>query len=834
MMIKRFWGRISEIGRSEGMEPGLARQTSLANQLSLLAQVMFLITFLLNLRVGHYIFAGVQLVFFLGTLTIYWFNYAQLYLRAKTILFLITYLGIVSSAILFGRASAIQLYLIPCMLGAIIVFDKSEKRTAFSLVLGFAFTLLAIELAPLPIGGLLTLSPSQLVSSYQTTLFLVVVSVLAILYVLHRAVEVYENRIATQQAFYQTIMDNIPVSIGVSDSDGRAMFVNKQMVSDPHLRKQIIGKTEVEFRQSLGRDVERGKIRFEKLKLALAQKAAVEFEEVNQLGKHPKFYWSIFTPVSTPVLGETLVIHTRMDISQAKQQAAAFRQKEDLFKAVFDNTADALFLIKGPGTLILDCNLAAVQLFECQSKAELIGSEGNSFQLHPYTEDQQREISLQIVKEGLWSTELEYVTKHGRIITANAAITSIHSCDNKWVAIVRLTDISLQKNVQQVLLRAKGKAEEAVKAKSEFLSRMSHEIRTPLNAIVGLTNLMVQDAGAISQEYIRTIKFSSDALLEIVNDILDFSKLEEDKIAIEHIPFSLSQLLSRAVLTSQVAAQNQGLYLNQSVADQVPDQVVGDPLRLQQILLNLLANAIKFTETGGVELIVEVESREGNMAKIKFLVADSGIGIPDQAKNTIFESFTQANVGISRKFGGTGLGLAIVKRLVELMGGEISVKDRDGGGSIFIFTLTMDFIDQKTKTTPVESTPTSDYDLTGVRVLLAEDNKVNQFVAKQILGKWKVTVDIANNGEEAIAMLRANDYHIILMDVQMPVMDGIKAAQLIRQSDMPEAKRNIPIVALTADIMPDTKTRALEAGMDDIIVKPFELEELYHLLKKLR
>ncbi len=833
-MIKKLWSSISDIGRSEGMAPGLARQTSLVNQLGLLSQVMFLIAFSLNLQQGYYIFGAVQLVFFLGILVMYWLNHAHRYLQAKVILLLIGYLGILSSAIFLGRASAIQLYLIPCMLGIIIVFDKSEKRAAFGLVLGFALTLLAIELTPLPLNGFLMLSRSQIVSSYQTTFFLVIGLVLAVLYVLHRAVEVYENRIATQQAFYQTIMDNIPVSIAVTDSDGKALFVNKQMVPDPQLRKRAIGKTEVAFRQSWGRDPERGKFRFEKLKLAVAQQAAVEFEEVNQLGKTSKFYWSIFTPVSAPVLGEMLVINTRMDISQAKQQAAALRQKEDLFKAVFDNTADALFLVSGYGAVISDCNLAAVQLFECQSKTELVGREGNRLQVHPYTEAQQREVGLKIAKDGLWSAEQDFVTQKGRIFTANAAVSSIHGIDNKTVAIVRLSDISDQLNAQQALLRAKAKAEEAVKAKSEFLSRMSHEIRTPLNAIVGLTNLMLQDPSTISQEYIHTIKFSSDTLLAIVNDILDFSKLEEDKITIEHIPFSLSQLLSRAVLTSRVVAQNRGLYLHQHLADQVPDQLVGDPLRLQQVLLNLLSNAIKFTETGGVDLTVEVESREGNTAKIKFLVADSGIGIPDQAKSAIFESFAQANVGISRKFGGTGLGLAIVKRLVELMGGEIAVKDRDGGGSIFMFILTMDFFDQNTKTTPVESTPTSDYNLTGVRVLLAEDNKVNQFVAKQILGKWKVTVDIANHGEEAIAMLRANDYNIILMDIQMPIMDGIEAAKRIRQSDMSEAKRNIPIVALTADIMPDTKTSVLEAGMDDIIVKPFELDELYHLLKKLR
>jgi PAS domain S-box-containing protein len=829
MIVKKIWDKAASIGLAQSMSPSLARQVGLVNQLAILVVAMFTLSVVVNLVMGYLVFSGAQLLLSLGPLATFWFNHERRYLRAKVILLASGTLVIAVVYLMLGPGSALHLYLLPCLVATVIIFDTKEGKIAWWVAACIAAVLLILQLLPLPEQGLLPIPHARIVSSFQTSFVCSVLIILAVLYVMYRALATSEDQVEAQRAFQQAILDNIPVSIGVLDDEAKILFVNRQMVSDPKLKQAFIGSTEMEVRARLDLNVARGRYRQEKLAQALAERQAVEFEEVDD-ARH-RVYWSIFTPIYDLADKLSIVINTRLDISELRRQETSVRQKENLFRAIFENTADALFLVDGATALIIDCNPAALQLFEYEDKRELMGINGDSLQVNPFTRNEVAKIRTRLNNDQRWDGELAYRTHKGREFMASVAITRSVFAD-KIVTIVRLADISQQLQAREMLLSAKEKAEEAVRAKSEFLSRMSHEIRTPLNAIVGLTNLMMQDFGAVSPENIATIKFSSDALLGIVNDILDFSKLEADKIEIESIPFSLHQVADQVVRSCQVTAQERGLYLHQAIDERLPGQLLGDPLRFQQILLNLVSNALKFTEKGGVDLQIGVIKIDNKTVYLKIVVADTGIGIPDTAKSTIFESFTQASAGTSRKFGGTGLGLAIVKRLVALMHGQVAVGDRPGGGSTFTITLPVNYIAQNQKTTSVENTPTSDHDLTGVRVLLAEDNKVNQFVAKQILGKWKVSVDVANHGQEAIDLLRANDYHIILMDIQMPIMDGIQAAQAIRQGDLPEPKRGIPIVALTADIMPDTKNSVLAAGMDDIIVKPFELDELYNLLKK--
>jgi PAS domain S-box-containing protein len=829
MIVKNFWDKATGIGIAQSMSPSLARQVGLVNQLAVLVMAMFAISVVVNLAMGFFLFTAIQLVLSLGILATFWFNHEHRYLRAKVILLSCGTVAITIVFFMLGPRSALHLYLLPCLLATVIIFDTKEGKVAWWLAACIAAVLLTLQFLPLPERGLLPIPHAQIVSSFQTSFLCSILLILAILYVMYRALAASEQRVEAQRVFQQAILDNIPVSIGVLDDQVKILFVNQQMVRDPMLKQAFIGKREMEVRTRFNLNVARGQYRQEKLAQALAERKAVEFEEIAD-DSH-RVYWSIFTPVYDQADQLNIIINTRLDISELRRQETSVRQKENLFRAIFENTADALFLVDGATSLVIDCNPAAQQLFEFEDKLELVGINGDSLQVHPFTQSEVADVHAKLNNDQRWDGELAYRTRKGREFVASVAITRSVFAE-KIVAIVRLTDISQQLQARELLLSAKEKAEEAARAKSEFLSRMSHEIRTPLNAIVGLTNLMMQDLGTVSPENIATIKFSSDALLGIVNDILDFSKLEADKIEIESIPFSLRQVADQVVRSCQITAQERGLYLHQSLDERLPGQLIGDPLRFQQILLNLISNALKFTEKGGVDLQISVSKIDNKTVYLKIVVADTGIGIPDPAKSTIFESFTQASAGTSRKFGGTGLGLAIVKRLVALMHGQVAVADRPGGGSVFTITLPVSYVDQNPKTTSVENTFTSDHDLTGVRVLLAEDNKVNQFVAKQILGKWKVSVDVANHGQEAIDLLRANDYHIILMDIQMPIMDGIQAAQAIRQGDLPEHKRSIPIVALTADIMPDTKNSVLAVGMDDIIVKPFELDELYNLLKK--
>ncbi|OJV55850.1 MAG: hypothetical protein BGO31_17330 [Bacteroidetes bacterium 43-16] len=385
------------------------------------------------------------------------------------------------------------------------------------------------------------------------------------------------------------------------------------------------------------------------------------------------------------------------------------------------------------------------------------------------------------------------------------------------------------KNKIEVAKKEKEVAERTAMLKQQFMANMSHEIRTPMNAIVGITRLLMDKHPSEEQvRYLKLIQQSTDNLLVIINDILDLSKIEANKITIESIRFSIRELLYGTKEIMQIKAREKFLSFDIEIDDRIPDCLIGDPTRLNQILVNLIGNAVKFTEKGGVKVQVKLYKENGHKIAVRFDIADTGIGISKQYINTIFDSFTQAGSDTTRKYGGTGLGLTISKQLVDLMNGRMEVESQLGIGTTFSVLIPLE-VDANQNRIQDEQPDTAaiKQELSHAHILLVEDNEFNQIVAEETLKNSlpDIKIDIANNGEEAIAMLRERDYDMILMDIQMPVMDGITTTKFIRR-DMPENKRHIKIIAMTANVLQEDVKRYFDIGMDAYVSKPFQLEDL--------
>ncbi|WP_277231734.1 hybrid sensor histidine kinase/response regulator [Hymenobacter sp. YC55] len=374
------------------------------------------------------------------------------------------------------------------------------------------------------------------------------------------------------------------------------------------------------------------------------------------------------------------------------------------------------------------------------------------------------------------------------------------------------------------LVVARDVAEASRRAKAQFLANMSHEIRTPMNAVIGLTHLLRQTPVNPEQnEYLEAVQSSSQNLLVIINDILDSSKIEAGKLSLEHSPFRLPELLRRVASMFQFATEAKHLYFKLEIDPAVPAAVFGDSVRLNQVLVNLVGNAVKFTTVGGVTVRVYPATDAANQQVVRFVVQDTGIGIPASKLDAIFEDFSQANTSTTRQFGGTGLGLSIARNLVELHGGKLWVESEEGQGSAFSFEIP--YLTADPAEVPSEATLAVGRFEPALRVLVAEDNDLNQLVARKTLEAWNVQVTIAANGRLAVEAAEQATFDAVLMDVQMPEMDGYEAARQLR-ARFPDAAQ-LPIIGLTASALPEDRALALEAGMNDTLAKPFDPALLY-------
>ncbi len=558
------------------------------------------------------------------------------------------------------------------------------------------------------------------------------------------------------------------------------------------------------------------------------------------LGTFALYYHEPRQPLSSDLQLIERAVHLASIVIEHARAEEARQESEERYRHLVDNS-QGLICTHSLDGIFLSVNPAAALSLGYQPE-EMIGKNLIRF-LAPEHSLLFSQYLARIKEQPIHSGFIQVMTKAGEERTWRYRNSRYEEAGKEPYVIGHAQDVTEQKRSERELKQARAEAESANHAKSDFLANMSHEIRTPMNGILGMTALVLDtDLTPEQQEFLSLINVSAESLLTIINDILDFSKIEAGKLEIDPIKFNLVASLDETVKLLSFQVREKGLRLTCQMAPNIPGRIIGDPLRLRQILINLVGNAIKFTAAGEVEIKLEVESQVGPELSLHFSVRDTGIGIPPEKQKTIFEAFTQADGSTTRQFGGTGLGLTICRRLVELMGGKIWVESIVGQGSTFHFTAqfkssgapTVLPLSEKLSAEPAPATlangPSVGKSAQKLRVLLVEDNLINQRIALHLLEKQGYQVTLAENGFEALAALEKESFDLVLMDVQMPEMDGFKATAAIRAKEKITAG-HIPIIAMTAYAMVGDRERCLAAGMDGYITKPPRPDELREAMR---
>ena len=528
------------------------------------------------------------------------------------------------------------------------------------------------------------------------------------------------------------------------------------------------------------------------------------------------------------------------DITNQKLAERKIKESENKIRIILDNSAAAITLTD-ENERIISWNSYTEHLLGYRKKDLYLKPVHSIYPALEWAKIRAENIRHTGSKHHL---ETKVIKKNGQVIDIDLSINVLKDSNGAIVGSVGIMqDITEQKKFQQILLQAKLAAEEANSAKSLFLANMSHEVRTPMSTIMGMIDLTIDTHLSDEQkDNLKVAKDAADNLLSLLNDILDLSRVEAGKINLESIEFNLPNIVQSVCKGLSVLARNKDLELTWHIDSKVPESLEGDPVRLRQVLVNLINNAIKFTHKGKIETNIQVSSfLSDGECQLRCSVADSGIGIPKDKQEIIFNVFTQADDSTTRRYGGTGLGLAISKRLVEMMKGRIWVESEECQGSTFYFTANFKFkkkspvvvdISNQEETASVESRESSLKDLRSLRILLAEDNLVNQKIVVKILEKQGWRVHTALNGQEVLDSLNKESFDLVLMDAQMPILDGLETTRLIRE-DEKKTGRYIPIIALTARAMEEDRQRCLAAGMDDYVSKPIDRLKLFEVIENI-
>ncbi|MBF0573813.1 MAG: response regulator, partial [Desulfamplus sp.] len=671
----------------------------------------------------------------------------------------------------------------------------------------------------------------------------------------HLRIKHQQDSLRKSNKKYQTLYKHTPAMLHSIDKRGKIVSVSDYWLDMMgYERSEVIGRMLTDF------FTEQSRIKAQKVTLPEFFRSGfvkdIPYELVKKSGEVIDVLLSAISEKDED--GHVLrSLSIAFDITERKKTREILQASEKKYRTLFECNTD--------GILIAD--IESQKFKEANSKiCEMLGYTREELMsmgvrdIHPleYLPPIINGFRAQAQCQKVLNENIPCIRKDGSLFFADINASPI-DIEGQNLLLGMFRDITYRKLAEEELSKAKEAAEKAALAKSEFLAKMSHEIRTPINAVINMTRLLLNTSLDEEQrEYASTAMISSEILLSLINDILDFSKIEAGKLALDNTSFNLKDVIESVLAILKFKIEEKGLWLEYLIEQNVHLHLIGDAIRVEQILLNFLNNAVKFTEHGGITIHVslksdgDIDSENNNHTIVKFEVKDTGIGIGKENKDKLFQLFSQEETSISRKYGGTGLGLAISKQLAELMGGEVGVESEKGIGSVFWFTAKFEKSfkadesngnaknniynpsHQISKSTDYNknSSHSKKFQLTNPHILLVEDNIMNQKVASAIFQKFGVSVDIANDGIEAVEAVCKKNYDLIFMDIQMPKLDGIEAAKIIRSSAVNVSNPNVPIFAMTATASKEDRDRCFEVGMNGYISKPIEPDELFSVIKR--
>ena len=646
-----------------------------------------------------------------------------------------------------------------------------------------------------------------------------------------------DERLAEQREFYETILNELTVDVAVFTAEHRYSFVNALAIQDPTLREWIIDKDDFEYCTYRNRSADLAIERRRRFDQVVQLRAEVQWEEITSTDRGPQHMLRQMRPVYDADGTLRMMVGMGFNITERHHAEKKLAEQRAFYEFVLNQLPSDIGIFDAQFRYLF-VNERGIK--DPEVRKWVIGKDNFEYfartgRPSSMAEERQKRFEQTMRERKLITYEESFTRPDGTRHMLRCLQPVFHPDGSPYLVVGYGLDITERVQAEQLVTQAKLVAEESARVKESFLANMSHEIRTPMNAILGMSQLLAKTTLTAHQHsYQQAIATSAENLLVIINDILDLSKLEAGKLTLETVGFSPAQLLAQVEQTLQFKAAEKGLSLITSLSPQMPEVVLGDPHRIRQVLLNLAGNAVKFTEKGQVTItckLVGADLEAAGTALVEFRVTDTGIGIEPEYLSAIFNEFSQADSSVTRKFGGTGLGLSICRNLVELMGSEVLVESQKDKGTTTHFVLRLPVgtpQDLPQPELPAGEVAALQEHLYGRQVLLVEDNLFNRQIARSFLKQAHVQVTEAEHGALAVELAQHQHFDLILMDVQMPVMDGYAATAILRQ----QLRLTTPIIALTANAISGEREKCLAAGMNGYLAKPFQEKQLLQLLSE--